>query len=75
MGRLTHLAADEGVALIGDVAAGDAGGVLGGLPGISLYGTLCGVKNKGPFWPQADNPNKTSNIGMTVMIRWKENIS
>ena len=72
---MAHWAADEGEASIGNVAAGDADGVLAGLPGSNLYGTLCGAKNKGPFWPQADNPNKTSNIGMTVMIRGKENIS
>jgi len=68
------LAADEGVAGIGDAAAGDADGALAGLPGINLYGMLCGAKNKGPFWPQADKPNKTSNIGMTVMIRRRANI-
>jgi len=49
--------------------AGDATGPLAGLLGSNLYGTLCGAKNKGPFWPQADKPNKTSKTGMTVMIR------
>jgi len=54
--------------------AGDATGPLAGLLGSNLYGTLCGAKNKGPFWPQADKPNKTSKNGMTVMIRGEENI-
>jgi hypothetical protein len=68
------LAAEEGVTGMGDVTTGDTGGVLAGLLGNNLYGTLCGVKNKGPFWPQAVKPNKTSNSAVTVMIRGKENI-
>ncbi|MBC7607971.1 MAG: hypothetical protein H7228_00100 [Polaromonas sp.] len=67
---LAHLAADAGAAG-NDAVAGALAGVLGN----SLYGTLCGAKNKGPFWPQADKLSKTSKTGMTVMIRSDENIS
>jgi len=63
------LAADAGPA-----GSGAADGALAGLLGRNLYGTLCGVKNKGPFCPQADKLNKTSNTGVTVMIRSVENI-
>ena len=72
--RQVHLAADEGLAGTGEASGRDADGTLAGLPGSNLYGTLCGVKNKGPFWPQADKPDKTSNNGTTVMIRSKESI-
>lgn len=57
-----------------DAAGIDAAdGALAGLLGSNLYGTLCGAKNKGPFWPQADKLSKISKIGVTVMIRSEEN--
>jgi hypothetical protein len=73
--RRAHLAADDGVIGIGDVPMGDVDGTLAGVLGSNLYGTLCGAKNKGPFWPQADKLDKTSHAKVTVMIRGKENIN
>jgi len=46
LGDIAHLAADAGAA--GRVAA-DAEGALAGLLGSNLYGTVCGVRNNGPF--------------------------
>lgn len=75
-----HLAAGDGVAGSGDkpeaAVAGDTGvpDVTAALLGSNLYGTLCGAKNKGPFWPQADKLAKASKTGMAVMIRNEDNI-
>ena len=68
LGCVAHLAADAGV----------AGGVAGGVAALlekGLYGTLCGAKNSGPFWPQpesvpSEKPNKLDK-SMTVMILGK----
>ena len=51
-----HFAADAG-------AAGEGAAVV---LGKRLYGTLCGAKNKGPFWPQAGSTHTTK---VTAMIR------
>lgn len=74
LNRRAHLAADEAAAGRGEELVAAVAGVTAELPGNTLYGTLCGAKNKGPFWPQADTPAKASNKSGAVMIRSDKNI-